>query len=81
MFFTMWKEAGFMMIIYLAGLQGIPDSLYEVSDVDGASAWQKFWYITIPSLKNTSVFVVMTTTILSFRVFTQIWVLINTGRT
>ncbi|MGH8055799.1 MAG: carbohydrate ABC transporter permease [Candidatus Entotheonellia bacterium] len=50
-----WHNSSFMMIVLLAGLQSIPQELYEASDVDGASAWQKFWHITLPLLKFTMI--------------------------
>jgi len=60
------------MVIFLAGLQEIPGSLYEASSLDGANTFQQFRHITIPSLKNTTVFVVISTTILAFKLFTQV---------
>jgi multiple sugar transport system permease protein len=50
-----WHNTSFMMIVLLAGLQAIPQELYEVAEVDGASAWKKFWYITLPLLKFTMI--------------------------
>jgi multiple sugar transport system permease protein len=50
-----WHNTSFMMIVLLAGLQSIPQELYEAADVDGASAWKKFWYITLPLLKFTMI--------------------------
>jgi multiple sugar transport system permease protein len=50
-----WHHTSFMMIVLLAGLQAIPQELYEVADVDGASAWKKFWHITLPLLKFTMI--------------------------
>jgi ABC-type sugar transport system permease subunit len=50
-----WHNMSFMMIVLLAGLQSIPQELYEVAEVDGASAWKKFWYITLPLLKFTMI--------------------------
>ena len=75
MILSVWQGVGFQMVVYLAGLQEIPDHLYEAADIDGASELQKFAYITFPQLRNTTIFVIVTTTILSFRLFTQVWVM------
>jgi multiple sugar transport system permease protein len=75
MILSVWQGVGFQMIVYLAGLQEIPDYLYESADIDGANEWEKFRFITFPQLRNTTIFVVVTTTILSFRLFTQVWVM------
>ncbi|KII75319.1 carbohydrate ABC transporter permease [Vibrio renipiscarius] len=74
-----WQGAGVQMLIFLAGLQGIPKDLYEAASIDGANAWQKFRYITIPGLKNTMVFIVISTTIAAFGLFTQVDVMTNGG--
>lgn len=74
-----WQGAGVQMLIFLAGLQGIPKDLYEAASIDGANAWQKFRYITLPSLKNTMVFIVISTTIAAFGLFTQVDVMTNGG--
>jgi len=79
MVLSIWQGVGFQMIIYLAGLQEIPDSLYEAADIDGANAIQQFWQITMPQLRNTTIFVVMTTTILAFRLFTQVYTMQGPG--
>ena len=75
MVLSIWQGVGLQMIVYLAGLQDIPDYLYEASQIDGASKLQQFFYITLPQLRNTTIFVVVTTTILAFRLFTQVWVM------
>ncbi|MCR5755380.1 MAG: sugar ABC transporter permease [Acetatifactor sp.] len=49
---SVWWGVGFVMVLYLAGLQEIPESYYEAASIDGASDWQKFWYITLPCLKG-----------------------------
>jgi|AntAceMinimDraft_17_1070374.scaffolds.fasta_scaffold05050_4 multiple sugar transport system permease protein len=79
MILSIWQGVGFQMVIYLAGLQGIPDELYEAGRVDGANAWQQFWQITIPQLRNTTIFVIISTTILAFKLFTQVWVMTKGG--
>lgn len=76
---SIWQGVGFQMVIFLAGLQGIPDTLYEAAAIDGAGAWQQFWNVTIPSLRNTIIFVGISTTILAFRLFTQVDVMTNGG--
>lgn len=79
MLMSIWQGVGFQMVIFLAGLQEIPKSLYEAAEVDGANNWQKFWNITLPQLKNTTIFVVISTTILAFRLFDQVKVMTNGG--
>lgn len=79
MVFSIWQGVGFQMIIFLAGLQEIPGELYEAAQVDGAGRWRQFWNITIPQLRNTTIFVVISTTILAFKLFTQVWVLTKGG--
>lgn len=76
---SIWQSAGFQMLIFLAGLQGIPEQLYESASLDGASGWTRFSRITFPMLRNTTIFVVISTTILAFRVFTQIDVMTKGG--
>ncbi|MDR1209564.1 MAG: sugar ABC transporter permease [Clostridiales bacterium] len=68
-FFSVWKNMGYYMVIYLAGLQGISQDLYEAADIDGASKWQKFWKITLPQLSPTTFFVLMILVINSFKVY------------
>ncbi len=70
-----WKGIGWSMLIFLAGLQSIPTDLYEASGLDGASRWQQFRYITLPGLRNTTVFVVVLLTIGAFNVFDQVFLL------
>ncbi len=79
MVLSIWQGVGFQMVIYLAGLQEIPEALYEAAEVDGASALQQFWHVTLPQLRNTTIFVVLATTILAFRLFTQVEVMTQGG--
>ncbi|HKJ84733.1 MAG TPA: sugar ABC transporter permease [Spirochaetia bacterium] len=79
MILSIWQGVGFQMIIFLAGLQDIPDQLYEVADMDGATNQEKFWYVTLPMLRNTTLFVVISTTILAFKLFKQVWVMTQGG--
>ncbi|MGN0160438.1 MAG: carbohydrate ABC transporter permease [Lachnospiraceae bacterium] len=67
--FSVWKYMGYYMVIYLAGLQGIPGELYEAASLDGASTWQKFKYVTWPQLQSTTFFVVVMLTINCFKVY------------
>jgi ABC-type sugar transport system permease subunit len=66
---------GFNTVLFVAGMQGIPSSLYEAADIDGASAWVRFRRITVPLLKPTTTFVVTTTTILALQMFNEPFVL------
>jgi multiple sugar transport system permease protein len=74
-----WKDLGYCMLIYLAGLQGIPMELYEAADIDGTSSWQKFWHVTLPLLKPTTFFILTTQIIGAFQVFTQTYVMTGGG--
>lgn len=74
-----WHGAGNQMMILLAGLQAIPEDLYEAASIDGANPFQKFLYITIPGIKNVLVFVVMMTTIAAMKLFTQPYIMTNGG--
>jgi len=69
MIVSIWQGLGFNMVIFLAGLQGIPEQLYEAARIDGAGGWQQFWRITLPLLSPTTFFVLVITTISSFQVF------------
>ncbi len=71
--------AGGAMLLYLAGLQGIPTPLYEAAQIDGANPWQQFWHVTIPMLTPTIYFNVLISIIGSFQVFTQAYVLTQGG--
>lgn len=74
-----WQAYGFQMIVYLAGLQNISPELYDAAKIDGANAWQRFWHITMPGLKQTHVFVILITTIQAFKLFTQVNILTQGG--
>ena len=75
MLLSVWQGVGFQMVIFLAGLQEISETLYEASALDGANLWQKFRYVTLPSLRNTTLFVAISSTILAFKLFTQVEVM------
>lgn len=74
-----WKDVGFYMVIYLAGLQTIPREFYEAARIDGASAWQRFRQVTLPLLSNTTMFVTIIALIASFQAFDQIYVMTQGG--
>ena len=76
---SVWQGAGMQMMLFLAGLQGIPESLYEAASIDGANAWNKFWHVTLPGLRNTTIFIIVTITIAAFQLFTQVFVMTNGG--
>jgi multiple sugar transport system permease protein len=79
MLMSIWQAVGFHMIIWLAGLQAIPEYLYEAASLDGANAWQKFRHVTWPGLRPTLVLVVITETIGALGVFIQINVMTQGG--
>lgn len=74
-FMAIWGGIGYNMILYLAGLQSIPAELYEAATVDGASTRDKFWHITLPLLRPTTVFLTITGIIGSFQVFDAVYIL------
>src|SRR5690606_4495048 len=76
---SVWGSVGAGMIIYLAGLQGIPQELYEAADVDGATAWKKLWHITIPQMSPIIFFNLVMGIIGTFQVFTQAYLITNGG--
>ena len=79
MIMSVWQGVGFQMIVLLAGLQAIPRDMYEAATVDGAGRWQTFRFITLPSLRNTIIFVLTVSMILSFRLFDQVFVMTQGG--
>ena len=76
---ALWKGVGYWMVIFLAGLQGIPRDYYEASSVDGANPPQQFWHITVPLLRPTLLFVSVIGVINSFQAFVQIYILTKGG--
>lgn len=76
---SIWKSLGFNMVILLAGLQDIPEQLYEAADLDGAGRWHKFKNITLPMLSPAIFFVMIMSVISSFQVFSQIYVMTEGG--
>jgi multiple sugar transport system permease protein len=79
MLMNLWKNGGYQMLIYLAALQGVPDSFYEAADIEGASGWQKFWRITFPMISATNFFLLVMGVIWSLQMFPQIFVLTKGG--
>ncbi|MED0668760.1 carbohydrate ABC transporter permease [Aneurinibacillus aneurinilyticus] len=76
---SVWQGAGYQMMIFLAGLQDIPEHLYEAASIDGASAWQKLLHITLPGLRNVIVFVGLITLIAATKLFIQPFVMTQGG--
>lgn len=72
---TLWKNVGFTMVIYLAALQGVPDSLYEAAKVDGASVWQRIRHITIPLVSPTTFFLLVIQMLGAFQIFEEPFVM------
>ncbi|MDH4135153.1 MAG: sugar ABC transporter permease [Anaerolineae bacterium] len=70
-----WKYAGYAMVLFLAGLQAIPDTFYEAAMIDGANRWQRFRHITLPLLAPTTLFVVMVSILSAFMMFTEVYVM------
>jgi multiple sugar transport system permease protein len=79
MLMAIWIGMGYQMVIFLAGLQGIPHSLYEAAKIDGAGPVRRFFRITLPLLRPTTFFVLVTSIIGSFQVFTQVYIMTDGG--
>ncbi len=76
---SIWQGVGFHMIIWLSGLQTIPTSLYEAAEIEGASKWQTFRYVTWPGLRNTAILVMIIITMQAFTLYPQIAVMTSGG--
>jgi multiple sugar transport system permease protein len=76
---SIWKNVGYSVVLYLAALQGVPESLHESAMIDGANAWQRFWRITLPMISPTTFFIIVLSVIGSFQSFDQIYVLTQGG--
>lgn len=76
---TLWWTLGFNMVLFLAGLQEISEEMYEAADIDGATPWNKFWHITLPSLKGVVTLVVILQSVASFKLFGQPWLITGGG--
>jgi len=79
MFVTFWRGFGYYMVLYLAGLQGIPGELEEAARLDGATRWQLFWKITVPMMRPTILLCSLLSTIAALRALEEIVVLTNGG--
>lgn len=78
-FVSVWKTVGYAMVILLAGIKGVPESLYEAARMDGANPRQLNWHVTLPSIRPTLLFVTMILTINSLQVFDLVYVMTNGG--
>ena len=76
---SVWKNFGFNMLVFLAGLSNIPEELYEAAELDGAGAWRRFRHVTVPMLGPTFVFVGVVTMIASFQIFSEPYVMTQGG--
>lgn len=76
---SIWKQLGFNMVVFLAGLQAIPLNRYEAAEMDGAGFWQQLWYITLPGLRPTLIFATVTTAIFTLRSFEQVYMITGGG--
>lgn len=76
---SIWKQLGFNLVVFLAGLQAIPFSRYEAAELDGANRWQQFWHVTLPGLQPTLIFATITTAIFTLRSFEQVYVITGGG--
>lgn len=76
---SVWKDTGFIMVILLAGLQGIPREYYEAASIDGANPAQRLWFVTLPLLTPSFVFCLSISLIGSFQVFDQVYVMTEGG--
>ena len=76
---TVWWTVGFNFLLYLAALQSIPDHLYEAAALDGAGAWARLWYVTVPQLRGITVVVVLLQVLASLKVFDQIYLMTGGG--
>jgi multiple sugar transport system permease protein len=77
--FSIWKTFGYNMLIFVAGLQNIPEELYEAARIDGAGAWARFRHVTVPSLGPTFLLVGVTTMISQFQLFAEPYVMTQGG--
>ena len=79
MVMTIWKEAGFFMIFYIAALQSLPKELYEAAKIEGASSWTSFWKITFPLLMPTTFFVMINAVLNAFKLVDHLFILTKGG--
>jgi multiple sugar transport system permease protein len=76
---TIWKDFGYATVLYLAALMNVPTDVIEASEIDGANGWQRFWKITLPLVKPTTVFVLITSLINYFQAYVQILMMTEGG--
>lgn len=76
---TVWWTVGFNMTVFLAGLQDIPQQLYEAAAIDGANTWAQFWNITLPGLRRVMLFITINQVIASFQIFGQVYIMTAGG--
>jgi putative chitobiose transport system permease protein len=76
---TIWKGLGYYMVIYLAGLQGIPAELYEAAAIDGSDGWQKHWDITLPLMRPYLLLVAVISSISAMKVFEEVYIMTQGG--
>ncbi len=75
MLLTIWLGLGYYMMIFLAGLQNIPEELYDAAVIDGCNAWQKHWYVSVPGLRPQITFVAIASSVAALEVFNEIYTL------
>lgn len=76
---TLWQSVGYTMVLFLAGLQGIPQTYHEAAEIDGANAWRRFWRITLPLLAPTTLFVSVMAVISGLQAFGQAYIITGGG--
>jgi multiple sugar transport system permease protein len=76
---SIWKQIGFNLVVFLAGLQTIPKNRYEAAELDGANGWQQFRHITLPGIVPTLIFAAITTAIFTLKSFEQVYVITGGG--
>ncbi|CAH0117550.1 MULTISPECIES: carbohydrate ABC transporter permease [unclassified Paenibacillus] len=76
---TLWADVGYNIVLFMAGIDSIPESLYEAAELDGASPWHAFWSITLPMLSRTMLFVFIMTSISYFQMFPQFQIMTKGG--
>lgn len=76
---SIWKQIGFNLVVFLAGLQSIPSNRYEAAELDGANSWQQFWHITLPGIQSPLIFAAITTTIFTLKSFEQVYIITGGG--
>lgn len=76
---TLWQSVGYTMVLFLAGLQAIPQTYHEAAEIDGANAWRRFWRITLPLLAPTTLFVSVMAVISGLQAFGQAYIITGGG--